>query len=154
MRSREAAPPASGTSPAAVADAPSVGRRAARRLRERYSLVVLLFLIAVFAAAHPTEFLSVVNARGVAVDASSYLVIAVGMTFVITVGGIDLSVGSVLIFAGVAALKVMLAIGGDSVLVDLVGLAVALVAGLAWGAVNGLVTTLGKIPPLISTLGS
>jgi ribose transport system permease protein len=155
MRTGEAAPPASGTSPAVVAAAPpSVGLRLARRVRERYSLVVLLFLVAVFSALHPTEFLSVVNARGVAVDASSYLVIAVGMTFVITVGGIDLSVGSVLIFAGVVALKVMLAIGGDSVFVDLVGLAVALAAGLGWGLVNGLVTTLGRIPPLISTLGS
>jgi ribose transport system permease protein len=76
------------------------------------------------------------------------------MPFVITVGGIDLSVGSVLIFSGVVALKVMLAMGGDSLWVDLAGLATALVAGLAWGLVNGLVTTLGKIPPLISTLGS
>ena len=52
------------------------------------------------------------NFRNIAADASGLLIIAVGMTFVIITAGIDLSVGSVLVFAGVIAAKVMLAIGG------------------------------------------
>ena len=128
--------------------------QALRHTQRSWSVVVLAVLIALFSALRPDQFVSVFNAKSIAVDASSYLLIAVGMTFVITIAGIDLSVGSVLVFSGVVALKVMLAIGGTGPLTCLAGLAAAVLAGLLWGLLNGLLTTRGGISPLIATLGT
>jgi ribose transport system permease protein len=117
-------------------------------------LGVLVALFAIFAAARPAAFPTVPNLRNVATDASTLLVVAVGMTFVIITSGIDLSVGSVLVFSGVIAAKVMEAIGGESLGVILLGLFACLLSGLAWGTVNGVLIAKGKIPPLIVTLGT
>jgi ribose transport system permease protein len=124
------------------------------RLRRRWALLVLVALVAAFSFLKPHAFLSQTNAKSIAVNASGYLIIAVGMTFVITVAGIDLGVGSVLVFAGVVSVKAMTGVGGNSIGTDLVGLAVALAAGIGWGLVNGIVVTRTKVPPLIVTLGS
>jgi len=128
--------------------------QALRHTQRSWSVLVLAALIALFSAMRPDQFVSVFNAKSIAVDASSYLLIGVGMTFVITIAGIDLSVGSVLVFSGVVALKVMLAIGGTGPLTCLAGLAAAVLAGLLWGLLNGLLTTRGGISPLIATLGT
>jgi ribose transport system permease protein len=125
-----------------------------RRTQRSWSVLVLVVLVALFSALRPDQFVSWFNAKSIAVDASSYLLIAVGMTFVITIAGIDLSVGSVLVFAGVVGLKVMLALGGGGLLTCLAGLAAAMLAGLLWGLLNGLLTTKGGISPLIATLGT
>ena len=117
-------------------------------------LAVLVALLGVFAVARPGAFATIPNLRNVATDASTLLVVAVGMTFVIITSGIDLSVGSVLVFSGVIAAKMMEAIGGESLGVILLGLFACLVSGLAWGVVNGVVISKGKIPPLIVTLGT
>jgi ribose/xylose/arabinose/galactoside ABC-type transport system permease subunit len=70
------------------------------------------------------------------------------MTFVIITGGIDLSVGSVLAFAGVVMADVL---HRDVPLP--VALAVALGTGLFCGLVNGALITVGRLPPFIATLG-
>jgi ribose transport system permease protein len=162
MSEREVAPVAAVEPPGEgvaddVAEGEPTGGRRRRRVRgtqRSWSVFVLVALLVLFSATRPDQFVSWFNAKSIAVDASSYLLIAVGMTFVITIGGIDLSVGSVLVFSGVVSLKVMLAIGGDGPVVVLAGLAAALVSGLLWGLVNGLVTTRGGISPLIATLGT
>jgi ribose transport system permease protein len=92
--------------------------------------------------------------RNLATNAAILLVISVGMTFVIITAGIDLSVGAVLVFAGVVSAKAMNGIGGDGAGVLLVGLLVALAAGAAWGVLNGLLITKARVPPLIVTLGT
>jgi ribose transport system permease protein len=89
-----------------------------------------------------------------AVDASALLVIAVGMTFVIITGGIDLSVGAVLVFASIVSGKAMEAQGGNGYGTVLLGLVVALAAGLGWGLLNGIVITRSRVTPLIVTLGT
>jgi len=73
---------------------------------------------------------------------------------VIITAGIDLSVGSVLVFSGVIAAKVMLAVGGGGWGAIAVGLVAGLVAGTAWGVVNGVLITKARVPPLIVTLGT
>jgi ribose transport system permease protein len=133
---------------------PQWQRRVRRLLAQQWALGVLLALIAIFSVMKPEAFLSKTNATSIAVNASSYLIIAVGMTFVITIAGIDLGVGSVLVFAGVVSVKVMVEVGGDSVVVCLIGLAAALAAGALWGVLNGVVVTRTKVPPLIVTLGT
>ena len=127
-----------------------------RRLTETttWTFLILVGIVAGFAALRFQQFATVFNFRNIAADASGLLIIAVGMTFVIITAGIDLSVGSVLVFSGVIAAKVMLAIGGGGWGAIVVGLAAGLVAGTAWGVVNGVLITKARVPPLIVTLGT
>jgi ribose transport system permease protein len=108
----------------------------------------------VFALLSYDSFASTTNLRNITVDAAVLLVLAVGSTFVIVTAGIDLSVGSVLVFSGVVAAKLMEAVGGESTGVILLGLGAALGSGFAWGLFNGVVIAKLKVPPLIVTLGS
>jgi ribose transport system permease protein len=100
------------------------------------------------------SFASSTNVRNIAVDAAVLLVLAVGSTYVIITAGIDLSVGSVLVFSGVVAAKLMEAVGGESTGVILLGLGAALGSGLGWGLFNGIIIAKLKVPALIVTLGS
>jgi ribose transport system permease protein len=127
-----------------------------RRLTETttWTFLILLGIVAGFAALRFQQFATVFNFRNIAADASGLLIIAVGMTFVIITAGIDLSVGSVLVFSGVIAAKVMLAIGGGGWGAIAVGLVAGIVAGTAWGVVNGVLITKARVPPLIVTLGT
>jgi ribose transport system permease protein len=117
-------------------------------------ILILAAMIVAFSVAEPDAFATVNNARNVATNAAILLVISVGMTFVIITAGIDLSVGSVLVFSGVISAKVMNGMDGDGWDVLLVGLVVALGCGLGWGIVNGLLITKARVPPLIVTLGT
>ena len=116
--------------------------------------LILLGLIVVFSALSFNEFFSVSNARNIATDAAVLLVIATGLTYIIITAGIDLSVGSVVVFTGVVSAKVMNAVGGNGWGVILVGLVIALLAGCAWGCLNGFLVAKAKIPPFIVTLGT
>jgi ribose transport system permease protein len=117
-------------------------------------ILILAGMIVAFSVLEPESFATVNNARNLATNAAILLVIAVGMTFVIITAGIDLSVGAVLVFAGVVSAKAMNGIGGDGPGVLLVGLLVALAAGAGWGVLNGLLITKARVPPLIVTLGT
>jgi ribose transport system permease protein len=117
-------------------------------------ILILAGMIVVFSVLEPESFATVNNARNLATNAAILLVIAVGMTFVIITAGIDLSVGAVLVFAGVVSAKAMNAMDGDGTGVLLVGLAAALAAGAGWGMLNGILITKARVPPLIVTLGT
>jgi len=69
--------------------------------------LVLLALILVFSILAPDAFPTVFNFQRLAIETAVLLVLSVGMTFVIITSGIDLSVGSVLIFAGMVSAKAM-----------------------------------------------
>ncbi|MCE7007985.1 ABC transporter permease [Kibdelosporangium philippinense] len=122
--------------------------------------LVLLALIVVFSAMAPDSFLTFFNFQQLFIETSVLLVIAVGMTFVIITGGIDLSVGSVLIFAGMISAKTMEWMSPNQDAsnagwgVILVGLVVAIAGGSVWGLINGLLVARANIPPLIVTLGT
>jgi ribose transport system permease protein len=121
--------------------------------------LVLVALIIVFSALAPDAFPTVYNFQLLLIETAVLLVLSVGMTFVIITSGIDLSVGSVLIFAGMVGGKTMEAMsGGDAAGagwgVILVGLLVAVLAGTLWGLVNGFLIAVAGIPPLIVTLGT
>jgi ribose transport system permease protein len=121
-----------------------------------WTLAVLIALFAFFAVLRPAEFATTFNLRNVLTDSAILLVLAVGMTFVIVTAGIDLSVGSVLVFSGVVAAKTMVALGGTTAGWGAIALGALAGAGcgLGWGLVNGLLVAKAKIPPLIATLGS
>ncbi len=118
---------------------------------------VLLILVALFSIAKPNNFPTEFNFRAMATNAAVLLVIAIGETFVIISGGIDLSVGYVLLFSGVIAAQVMNAFGDPTDKgwdVVLLGSAAGILAGLVWGIFNGILVAKARIPPLIVTLGS
>lgn len=132
-------------------------RRLLRLVTESTALIFVVFvvLIATFSALRPEAFATVANFRNIAISSSILLVMAVGMTFVIITAGIDLSVGSVLVFSGVVAVKAMEQVGGGQGWASAAaGTTAALIAGSAWGLTNGLLIAKGRIPPLIVTLGS
>jgi ribose transport system permease protein len=94
------------------------------------------------------HFLTVSNLLNVLEQTSINAVVAVGMTFVILSGGIDLSVGSLLALSGVV-LATCLEAGWSPPLAIAVGLAV----GCAFGGLNGVAIAWGRLPPFIATLG-
>jgi ribose transport system permease protein len=124
------------------------------RLQALQIIGVLALIIIIFGALKPHSFLTVFNIRGLVQDTSILAVLGVGMTFVIITGGIDLSVGSVLVFSGVVADKAMAAMGTQGWGAAIVGGLVAIGCGLAWGLLNGFFIARAKVPPLIVTLGS
>jgi ribose transport system permease protein len=122
-------------------------RLLAANARQFGTLAVLVALCGVITVLTP-YFLTVPNLLNVAQQTAINAVIAVGMTFVIISAGIDLSVGSILAFSGVVLAQGLKA-GWPPALAILAGLGV----GLLCGAANGLLITLGRLPPFIATLG-
>ncbi len=114
-------------------------------------LIALLVIIAVGAITSGDRFLAVNNALTIIRFASVIGVISIGMTFVITAGGIDLSVGSVMGLATIAATLagVQAAADGSSWLLMVL---VALAVGAAAGLVNGVVVAYGRVVPFMTTL--
>lgn len=117
-------------------------------------LVILLIILVAFSLLRFDSFVSGANIRNIGMAASILLVMAVGATFVIATGGVDLSVGAVLVFSGVIAAKVMAVMGAEGWGASFVGILVACLAGTAWGVLNGFLVAKAKIPALVATLGT
>jgi len=94
------------------------------------------------------KFLSFNNITNLLRQTAIIGVMAVGMTFVIISGGIDLSVGSVLAFSSIMASQLMVA--GFPVIIAII---LAVLAGSMIGALMGLLIHKGKVPAFIATLG-
>src|SRR5918997_4837340 len=149
-------PPGQAPEQQAVPDAPT-GDSYLKRLANLQSvwiLGVLLLIVAAFSIAAGNKFLATSKFSLISQNIAVWAVLGVGMTFVIITSGIDLSIGSVLVFSSVVAAKVMAAVGGDGWGAAGLGILAALVAGTAWGVLNGFLVAKAKIPPLIVTLGS
>ncbi len=125
-------------------------------LGERWAVVFLLLLVVGFSFLE-RNFLSFKNFSNIFYYATIYALLAAGETFVIISGGIDLSVGFVMGFAGVSSAIVMRdmhAAGRPEAACMLVGSAVGLALGLIPGLVNGLLVARLRVPPFIATLGT
>lgn len=107
------------------------------------TLVVLGVLIALLTP----RFLSPLNLTNVLVQAAVITVVAMGMTFVIVGGGFDLSVGSIVALSGCVCAAVMMQAGIAA------GVAAGVAAGALVGLANGLIVTVLKVNPFITTLG-
>lgn len=119
--------------------------------------VLALVALIILGASLNGNFLSAGNVTNVLARSAFIGIIAVGMTFVITAGGIDLSVGSMAAFvAGVMimAMNAMIPVLGIGVPLIIAGMAVALLAGIAAGLVNGFLISKIGIEAFIVTLGS
>ena len=123
-------------------------------------LIFLLLLMLVFAIMEP-RFLSSVNLFNVMRQVSITGLLAIGMTFVILTAGIDLSIGSLLAFAGLVAAAVAkggmadrFTVGDETIGYgwQLAALA-AIVVGLLGGLLQGVAITKLKVPAFVVTLG-
>lgn len=130
------------------------GESARTWIAENGIFLVLLVMVIALAVLSPIVrgeqyFLTSSNLLQVLLQAAINLLIALGMTFVIASGGIDLSVGAVVALAGLFAAYVMQHGSGPWL-----GFAAAAVAGAACGLINGLLITRLKLQPFIVTLGT
>jgi ribose/xylose/arabinose/galactoside ABC-type transport system permease subunit len=118
------------------------------RILRSYGIVIAFLIICAVMTVLSPVFLTLTNIRNVVRQSSIFGVMAIGMTFVILTGGIDLSVGSILAVAGAIAAG-MLKGGAGLLPVALI----ALVIGIGCGLANGLIITIGRIAPFVVTLG-
>lgn len=113
-----------------------------------YIALLVLFVVMSFAS---NSFLTVTKLFNILKQNAVYGVLAVGMTFVIVTGGIDLSVGAIVALAACFATK--LAQDGSGVPV-IVAILVGLITGVACGAFSGLFIAIANIPAFIATLAT
>jgi len=111
------------------------------------SLLVFVAICVVLSIMSP-HFLTANNLINVATQVTVNALVSVGMTFVIITGGIDLSVGSI-IAASAMTMGMLMKSDQPVLLAVIAGLAV----GTLIGAINGVLVTLGKLPPFIATMG-
>lgn len=113
-----------------------------------YGMIIAFFLVCAVLAVLSPVFLTVNNLLNVVRQSSIIGIMAVGVTFVILSGGIDLSVGSVMAVSGmIAAGSLQNGAGvGAAILI-------ALAVGIGCGLANGLMVTLAGITPFVVTLG-
>ena len=116
---------------------------------QKYIIVVAIFAeVTVFSLLAP-HFLSIDNLVNVALSIAITGILAVGMTFVILTGGIDLSVGSVLAVAGIVAAICAKTLGDAGIFV---GIIAAVLVGVLCGLFNGVTVSRFRVPPFVVTL--
>jgi len=111
------------------------------------ALLVLAILVVVMSTLSP-RFLSWINISNLMGQMAVNLIVAAGMTIVMIAGEFDISVGSVVALSAAVSAALMLQIG------VIPAIAISLLIGPALGWVNGIVTTKGRIPSFIVTLGT
>ena len=114
-----------------------------------YSLIVIIFGLAILFGLLNPVFLTATNLVNILNQVTILSIVAFGMTLVILIGGIDLSVGSIVAFSGIVLGKCLFL--GISVPISIL---CALIAGSIIGLLNGILITYGKIAPFIATLGT
>ena len=108
--------------------------------------IVIIVLGIVFSIINP-RFGTLTNFLTILTQASYYIILAVGMTFVITSAGIDLSVGSLLAVITVIGFE-LIKTGTD----PLLGVSIMFILGATFGCLNGILISKIKIPPFITCL--
>jgi ribose transport system permease protein len=130
----------------------SLGQRALDK--RALSPFVALAALMVFGALVNPDFLSLSNLTNVVTRSAFIAIIAVGATFVIGGGGLDLSGGSMAAFVAGAMILILNVLGTADAGALAIGMGAALVLGAACGLANGLIATVGRIEPFIVTLGT
>ncbi|MDO4548885.1 MAG: ABC transporter permease [Clostridia bacterium] len=113
------------------------------------ALIGMILFLYIWPVTHNT-FLTQTNIFNVLRQSAPNLLLACGMTMVIILGGIDLSVGSIIAMSGCLGAGAVVW-GG---MPEIVGILIAILSGLLFGLFNGVVIAKTKIPPFIVTLAS
>ncbi|MEI9998582.1 MAG: ABC transporter permease [Verrucomicrobiota bacterium] len=135
------------------ASAPTTGQRllssVSHHARE-YAIVLAFLVISAIPAFLSPYFLTVQNLSNILLQVSINGLLAIGMTFVVLAGGIDLSVGSILAAAGMIAGSL---VTGDHPVSIWIALVVGLGLGAGLGGINGVLVAWLRVPPFVATLG-
>lgn len=128
----------------------SGGRFSIGRIWQTFGPLLSLIILSVLIWSQEAVFMTSGNWLNIARQASLTAILGVGMTFVILTGGVDLSAGSMVALSAVSGALMIDKHGWGMWEAALLMLAVGALLGL----INGLIITLGKIPPFIATLGT
>ncbi len=119
-----------------------------KTLLRRYSVALILLLMCAVLGLLSRRFLSATNLINIALQTSIVALVAIGMTFTILTGGIDLSVGSLVALCGAVAAGLVTRSGFPIA----AAFAAAILTGCAFGTISGLLIVKGNIPPFVATL--
>jgi len=115
-------------------------------LKRAFPLAMLVLLVVIFSLSSP-RFLTFGNLLIVLQQGTVLLVAALGMTFVIMAGSIDLSVGSIVALAALATALTADRLGAAAIIP-------AIAVGAVAGSINGVLLAKGKVPSFIATMGA
>ncbi len=121
-----------------------------RRFVQKYGIYIVFVFLCVVMSFLSDVFATSMNIRNILMQVSINGILAIGMTFVIITGGIDLSVGSVTAMAGMVAASFVTGRGASPVWV---GIGMGLLAGLIAGCINGAIIAKFRLPAFVVTLG-
>lgn len=130
---------------------PQAGRHNAQEISRRAPALVLAGLVLALSLAH-ANFLSVENFARIAVAAVPMLMVALGATFIVIMGSIDLSMEGTVSTTAVLFAMAFGALGGRLAGIGAFAIVLALAAGAAIGLVNGLVHVKLRIPSFMASL--
>lgn len=122
-----------------------------KHILTKYGIFIVFLVMVLILSLLTDRFLTVPNLLNVIRQVSFNGILAIGMTFVVITGGIDLSVGSVLAIAGVVSAS--LVVDGEARTSTLIAILVGLAVGMLCGWINGFLVTKGKLAPFIATMG-
>ena len=128
-----------------------------RAQQQILSTLMGLLLLSLFFTIRSKYFLNIENLFTVAQQTAVIVIIAMGQTYVLITGGIDLSIGSNIALCAMVAAMVMphdQFVGIQPNLPVFIALLMGLLTGVAAGAANGAMIAFGRIPPFIATLGT
>ncbi|WP_293200334.1 ABC transporter permease [Paenibacillus sp.] len=120
----------------------------AKAIRNKSGILIGLLILGTFFAIKAPNFLSQKNLLNVLLQSSISAIVALGMTVVITGGGIDLSVGSVMAISSIVASRLM---AGGMYMAP--AIAIGILIGGCFGVLNGFIISRTTIAPFIVTLG-
>ncbi len=115
------------------------------------SLFIVLVIFGLFIQFRNVAFFTPRNINNMLINYSTTMVLSLGMMCVLLVGGIDISIGSILSLSGMVAALVLRDFPNTSVFVAVL---IAVGVGGICGLINGLVIAKGGVPPIIATMGS
>jgi ribose transport system permease protein len=121
-----------------------------KNILKRYGIYGVFIVMVLFFSLTSKSFFSPLNLINVGRQVSMLGIAAVGMTFVLLLGGIDLSVGSQITFVNVIGALLMAKLGIDPAIASILVIIMATMVG----AFNGLVVSKIKMPPLIVTMAT
>jgi ribose/xylose/arabinose/galactoside ABC-type transport system permease subunit len=125
-----------------------LGKNGLLSFGDKYRIYILFVVVFAFMSLFAPRFFNVFNITSILKAISMNAVVAIGFTVVMICGQLDLSIGTVITFAGVIALGLQPALGYA------LSILVAIVAGCLVGALNGILVAKAKINSFIVTLGT
>ncbi|MGL1890693.1 MAG: ABC transporter permease [Spirochaetaceae bacterium] len=119
--------------------------------KREFTLILLTFVLIFAVTLRAPGFIDGKNVNRIINDTSILIIVAIGQFLVILTGGIDLSIAAILAFSGMAVS--MLNQYYPSIPIPIIIL-IGILIGLLLGLFNGVLVAIGKVPPIIATLGT